>query len=404
MKLKAISMAVAAVTAGFVLSASAGVVKTEGEDIIVSTSNGGLQLKTESGDFSFKVSGKLQWDYADYSDLMVDAAKTQDKGRSGYIRRGEVAFSGKAYDSWKYKLKLTSDEGNEKVKLDDAYIDYTGLNPVDVRVGRWDRSFGLEDSTSSSWIMAIERPMIFSALNGGGGNKYGIQLATEGDNYTLSLGLHNNGEVDEENTKQERLASYAVRATFAPVMEDNMLVHVGINYYNANPDKKEDRTISVAPAVKKAAKVDLVNLTSVKSDSEYVLELAGQFQSLQAQAEYAVRDLKSDDANADGKVSGYYGQLSYMLDGGKRSYKGGAFSKPESGQWELFGRYGKIKGEKDGVSEDTEITTYTLGVNYFATKNIRASLNYVNAKLDHKVDADKHDKGSAVVGRLQYVF
>ena len=403
MKLNAISMAVAAVTASCVLSANAGVVKTEGDDIIVSTKNGGLQLKTESGDFSFKVSGKLQWDYADYSDLMVGSAKTNDKGRKGYIRRAEVAFSGKAYDSWKYKLKLK--DGGDQVKLDDAKITYTGFKPVDVTVGRYDRDFGLEDSTSSSWIMAIERPMIFSAMDGGESNDYGIQLSTAGDNYTVAFGLHNNGEVDEKNPDQERLASVQARATFAPIMEDDMLLHVGVNYYNANLDKNlDEKKIEVAPAVKKASKVTLVDLDNVKSDSEYVLEVAGQFQSLQAQAEYAVRDLKSDDANSDGKVSGYYAQLSYMLDGGKRSYKEGAFGKPESGQWEVFGRYGKIKGEQDGVTEDQEISTYTLGVNYFATKNIRASLNYVSTKLDHKVADDQHDKGSAVVGRLQYVF
>ena len=63
MKRTAISLAVAA-SMGMAAAANAGVVKTEGEDIIISTKNGGIQAKTASGDFSFKVSGKLQWDYA----------------------------------------------------------------------------------------------------------------------------------------------------------------------------------------------------------------------------------------------------------------------------------------------------------------------------------------------------
>ena len=71
------------------LQANAGVVKTEGDDIIVSTKNGGLQLKTESGDFSFKVSGKLQWDIASYDDLYgqdtANLANPKD-GLTSYIR------------------------------------------------------------------------------------------------------------------------------------------------------------------------------------------------------------------------------------------------------------------------------------------------------------------------------
>lgn len=403
MKLKAIAMAVAAITAGFSLSANAGVVKTEGEDIIISTKKGGLELKTESGDFSFKVSGKLQWDYSSYSDLMAGTSKTVDKGNRGYIRRAEISFSGKAYGAWKYKLKLK--DNDDSVELDDAKITYTGFKPIEVTVGRWGRDYGLENTVSSSWIMGIERPAMYDGLRGGDDNDYGIQLATGGNNYTLQFGLHNDGEKDKENAKEERLASYIVRGTFAPVMEDDMLVHLGFNYYNANPDKSDLEAIEVRPAVKQASKITLVDaINNVKSDSEYLFELGAQFQSLQFQAEYAIRDIKSDDTNSDGKVSGYYAQLSYMLDGGKRSYKDGAFGKPENGQWEVFGRYGKVKGERDNVTEDKELSTYTLGVNYFATKNIRASLNYVNAELDHDVADTNDDKGSAIVGRLQYVF
>ena len=99
MKLKPIALFLGM---GIALQANAGVVKTEGEDIIVSTKNGGLQLKTESGDFSFKVSGKLQWDMASFDKLYGE------DGREAYIRRGQIKFSGKAYDDWKYALKLKS--------------------------------------------------------------------------------------------------------------------------------------------------------------------------------------------------------------------------------------------------------------------------------------------------------
>ena len=171
MKLKPVSLAVAAVAAGLTLSsAQAGVVKTEGEDIIVSTKNGGLQLKTEDGAFSFKVSGKLQWDYANL-DEFVAGGKDKD---FGYLRRGKLGISGKAYSDWKYKLVLESDDND--IVLDEANITYGGFKPANIKIGRWGNEFGLEDSVSSSWIMAIERPHIYEALRADGNNDYGVQV------------------------------------------------------------------------------------------------------------------------------------------------------------------------------------------------------------------------------------
>ena len=412
MKLKPVSLAVAAITAGLALSmtANAGVVKTEGDDIIVSTKNGGLQLKTESGDFSFKVKGKLQWDYAQYDKLYAGLSEDADKGRKGYIRRAEIGVSGKAYKTWKYGLKLEGSNGSQDgdndgdVTLTDAKLTYTGFKPVEITVGRWGRDYGLENTTSSSWIMGIERSMLFDVLAGDEDNEYGIQFATGGDNYTALLGIHNDNQQDSDNADEERVNSFVFRGTFAPVMEDDMLVHLGFNYYSKNPDKKDSVSLKTGLGVKKIKeKYTLVTVSNVKEDSEYVLEAAAQFQSLQLQGEYAVRDLKSDDSNADGKVSGYYGQASFMLDGGKRSYKDGAFSKPNGGQWEVFARYSYLKAEQDGI-DDKKVNSHTLGVNYFPTKNIRASLNYVNGKIDNDVAAGNDDKGTAVVGRLQYVF
>ncbi|WP_257288132.1 OprO/OprP family phosphate-selective porin [Endozoicomonas sp. SESOKO2] len=400
MKRKPVSVAVAAVVAGLTLSsAHAGVVKTEGEDIIVSTKNGGLALKTEDGAFSFKVSGKLQWDYASLDDLYVADSGNDAEARKGYIRRAEIGFSGKAYSDWKYKLKLKT-KSDDSIELDDAKISYVGFKPVEVTLGRWGRDYGLENTVSSSWIMAIERPMMYDFLQGDEGNDYGIQVATGGDNYTAVFGIHHDGQAEEDKPEVERTASYVLRATYAPIMNDDMLLHLGLNYYNKNPDGGSDVELESSLGAKKGAD-RTVTVANVDKDSEYVLELAGQFQSLQLQGEYAVRDMKSKNANSDAKVSGYYGQISYMLDGGKRTYKEGAFGKPTGGQWEVFARYTQATIDQDSVSDDLELKTTTLGVNYFATKNIRASLNYVQGKTNENIE---NDKGSAIVSRLQYVF
>ncbi|WP_062264394.1 OprO/OprP family phosphate-selective porin [Endozoicomonas arenosclerae] len=408
MKLKPVSLAVAAVAAGLTLSsAHAGVVKTEGEDIIVSTKNGGLQLKTEDGAFSFKVSGKLQWDYANL-DKFIAGGKDKD---FGYLRRGKLGISGKAYSDWKYKLVLESDDND--IVLDEANITYGGFKPANIKIGRWGNEFGLEDSVSSSWIMAIERPHIYEALRADGNNDYGIQVFAADKNYLLRAGMEYIGLDKSTDSEEKQQFAYQMRAAYAPIMEDEMLLHVGFSYYNANPDKETDAAKSSIKFAKKGTKIKLFNGTgmNVKDDAEYAFELAGQFQSLQLQGEYFIRDIKSDNANSDVKVTGYYGQVSYMLDGGKRTYKKGEFSKPKGGKWEAFARYTTTTTDADSAvtlgtnGDDVETASYTLGVNYYPTKNIRGMLNYVHGEVkNHSSYVNEKDDGNAIVARVQYVF
>ncbi|CAM3751769.1 OprO/OprP family phosphate-selective porin [Parendozoicomonas haliclonae] len=412
MKRTALSLAVAAaMSAGLAMNAQAGTVKTEGEDIIISTSKGGFSAKTESGDFSFKVSGKLQWDYAGMDGLYnrADDGTSKDKS-TGYIRRGEIKFSGKAYGDYGYALKLANDDGD--IKLDNAYLDFYHLKPVKVRVGRFGPDFGLENSVSSSWITGIERPAIYDVLQGDSTNEYGIQASMADKQYTLSAGIHHSGYKDEKNSDDDAWG-FNGRATVAPIMSDDMLVHLGANYYNSNIDNSATAAKNTTKVgVKKGEKVKLFNAFVADTDVEWGFEGAAQFGPALLQGEYFKREVSVKDsvqANADVDLTGYYVQASFMVDGGKRSYKKGAFGKPKGGQWEVFARYTVIDVDAEAAAEviagkDAEASDYTVGVNYFATKNVRASLNYVSGETNVYGSGAKNDDGSAVVGRIQYVF
>ncbi len=413
MKRTAISLAIAA---GLAMNAQAGVVKTEGEDIIISTKKGGFSAKTADGSSSFKLSGKLQWDYQNSDDLFTNGNFGKAEN-TGFVRRAELKVSGKAYTVFGYGLKLKLDTDGD-TKLDNAYIDYKGFKPVSIRVGKWGRDFGLENTTSSSWITGIERPFIYDVMRGDETNKYGIEAAVYEKQYTVVAGLHNDGQHEENNDANKELG-LTFRATAAPIIEDNMLVHVGFNYQNSNPDKAEAEEVKTNLGVKKSDGWDVVNTAGIKAsdDSEIVLEGAAQFGSLQLQGEYFMRTIEQKDAanaKADVDLNGYYVQASYMVDGGKRSYKEGAFGKPMGGQWEVFARMTQMEIDAKGSAnkglngKDIELDSVTVGVNYFPTKNVRASLNYVTADTSNLVAKTavnkKSDDGTAIVGRLQYAF
>ena len=106
--------------------------------------------------------------------------------------------------------------------------------------------------------------------------------------------------------------------------------------------------------------------------------------------------------------SGWYIQGGYLLTGESRSYKfsQGVIGNPsigsDCGAWELTARYSSINLNKDVVRGGSE-RNLTLGVNYFANKNVSFTLNYIKAGIHPSNDASKRNL-NIVGGRVQIAF
>lgn len=401
--------------------AMAGSVITDGPDIKIKT-KGGFEAKTVDDQFSFKIGGRLQADYDQFDGVYTKNGKTANEA---YFRRAILELSGTAYQDWKYVFNLDfADDGSSK--WDEASIAYTGFKPVTVKVGRFDPDFGLEKATSSKWITAIERSMIydFASWVHDKDDGMGIQVSgTAGDMFYGSAGVNRPKGKEDDNGKNKN--TYNLRAVFAPMAEAGNVLHFGVNYatrqkldYDGGISSRmgvrgttEDKKNGNRPtfASKQAGEFN--------KDSVWGLEAAYAFGPFSAQAEYLARKLgaKSDSGWKDRKVNAYNVQLAYTLTGEARGYKldGGKFDsiKPENsyGAWEVFYRYDNAKvkkAEKDLAGDffDTEVKGHTLGVNWYANEAIKVSANYLKAKTDNVVNGHNDKKGDAFSMRLQYVF
>jgi len=130
--------------------------------------------------------------------------------------------------------------------------------------------------------------------------------------------------------------------------------------------------------------------------------LAGASGPFHAQAEY----FDSEEGQVD--VDGYYVQLGWIITGESRPYKAGAFKrvKPASpkGAWEVVARF----EDGDGKYSDVGLATTTggktdgkqttLGVNYYANKNVRLGMSYMDGEEANGASGDE------VRARLQYAF
>jgi len=354
-----------------------------------------------------------------------------------YIRRAELSIEGTAYKNWGYGFTLEHDGSDDNAtEFTDAYFSYEGFDLASVTIGRFGVDYGLENTTSSSWITGIERPFMYDYLNGDEDTNFGVAVKHSGDNYGLLAQVatykseYNDG--DEENDES---FGYSLRANWAPYLNGTDVIHLGANYHSNNPD--DDRARVLTRLGLRSDGDDRLTFTDTRvtdKDTEWLLEAGAQFGGLRAQAEYFSRSISGESAGGaaqDVDVDGYYAQVGYMF-GGVRGFKAadGKWDKPtEAGAIEVFARYenSTIDGDAAAVSgniiagvapmnvnDEFETSAMVVGVNYFPTKAVRMSLNYVDYQVDnvntnanlvkngktYKVE----DDGQAIVGRLQYVF
>ncbi len=385
----------------------------EKDTATVSLKGGHLKFKSRDGLFSAQVGGRIMADYASISD---------DRNRDGdgsEMRRSRIFLKGKIVNDWNYKAQF--DFAEDSLTTKDLYIAYKGFKPVTLTLGNHKISNGLEENTSSKYITFMERSTINDIF--AVGRKNGLSLATGGSNWSFMTGLHMDG-VSNNNVDQNEDYGYGARLTFAPLSEKSKALHLGVSAhrqeYESTPlaggafgqqrfrARPEIHTINTRPYDTKIDGVD--------SADTFGLESAVVFGPFSAQAEYFSKDLNTttDDVSFDG----WYVYGSYFLTGESRSYKAkkGSFGRvsPMStvgkggyGAWELALRYSDIDLYDTGAAVNTmgeEGDVTTIGLNWYATPNVRFMANYVMANVEYPGTTNADEDIKAFQLRAQVDF
>ena len=177
---------------------------------------GKFTVASDDGDFKFRVGGRIQMDAATYGE---DGLRHNDGTE---LRRVRLFAQGTLWQYWNYRLQYDF-TGSGINGLQDAYIDYAGLNPVSIRFGHFKEPFGLQNMTSSKYVLFTERALM-SAFSPG--RNIGIQLGTHGDNWTLNAGLFGQGR-DGALADDDEGLGFSSRGTFAPKIGNATRLHIG---------------------------------------------------------------------------------------------------------------------------------------------------------------------------------
>ncbi|WGL16761.1 porin [Microbulbifer bruguierae] len=371
------------------------------------TTKGNLEIKSEDGNFSASLGGRIHFDTYLFDTDLEDPISTTE------FRRARITLKGNIY-AWSYVLEQDFTGGDTLSGYRDVYLAHEFLNG-EIRIGQFKPFRSMAEMTSSNEITMLERP--FSSATGlyeGNQFQQGIGWTGVMDCFTVGMMAFN---LRDAGTPRNEGVGAAGRVAWHPINTDEATFHLGtaISYENANQGSQA--LIAEADYAGRRGPSQLMAMSPTGDASTASLELAGSYGPLYLQAEYVIGGLEGDyylseEAFAEEfgapapfpcdpefgcyidnqTIQTWYIQGSWMLTGEHKTYskKRGAFSsaKPSGdglwgAAWELTFRYDTM--ENRDISH-LQARSTIIGLNIYANRNVRFMLNYIMGDDDFTGD------------------
>lgn len=387
-------------------------------------SNGRPTIATGDGSQKFAIRTVVQMDAASYDEKTPGT----DLNSGTNFRRARLGIEGTFGTNWNYNLTGEfGGSGTESAQLNQAYVEYAGwkpfglANPLRVRVGAWATPTGLEDGTSNTDSLFLERAAVAELVRNlaGGDGRTGVGFLANGDHWYADAVL-TGATVATSGTFDEQLG-YLARVAFNPIYSPDYSVHIGANIQGVlQPADTGTTARSIVLQERPELRVDgtrLVATPSLPYDglTAYGLELGGNYKNLQAAAEAFKIDVDRVGA-FDPSFDGWYAHLAYTLTGEAHTwnpqnggYRGIKPAKPFDpanggwGAWEIAARYSHLNlNDGEGVAgaatpvggvRGGEQNITTVGLNWYPNSVFRFLLDY------QWINVDRLNSAGAQVGQ-----
>lgn len=409
------------------------------EQPTVTVANGRPTIASSDGNFRFAVRAMAQLDLAAYDqndpstpdNRRGDASNASDLNSGANFRRARLGIEGTAFHDWNYALTYEmGGTGSESPQLNQAYIEYAGWKlwdlaaPLRFRIGAWATPTGLEDATSNTESLFLERAAPAELVRGiaGGDGRSGVGVFANGDRWYASGVL--TGAVVGNTAEFDEQTGYLARFALLPLRGENYGVHLGVNVSGVTGVADTDASSITQQRIRLRERPELRNDTirfvdtgNINSDGvvAYGLEAGGYWRNFYAAGEAYQIDVARTGAGTDPNFTGWYVQGAWTITGERRRWNGanGGFQgiRPDNpfdvsaghwGAWEVAARYSSLdlnfhEGAPGSASVagdtvrggDQNITT--LGLNWYPNATVRFLLNY------QWVDIDRLDPENGIV-------
>ncbi|HOO81733.1 MAG TPA: porin [Alphaproteobacteria bacterium] len=368
------------------------------------------KIESADGKYSFQPFGRVHLDTTQFDDDAFDYANNSN------FRRARLGFKGNLGEDFNYKSEI--DFAGEAVAFKEVTLTYTGLDAADIKVGHQKPSVGMEQNTSSNYLMFIERSAPTNAFTRD--EEIGVNVLAGGDNWSLGAGVFNE-DGGNSGTGEDEDVTFDVRGSVNVLglgsNASDSVLHLGAGYSHREPTGNV--RFRARPGTGDGARtIDTGNFGSVDDVGVYNAELAAVFGPVSFQGEYLKADVSRSGGNQDADFDGYYAQAGWFLTGESRPYNGkiGNFKrvKPKNpfslknggwGAWEVLARYDNtdLNDASAGITGG-EMDTVSVGVNWHLTDHIRLMANVIDVDSDANAATAANDDPTVYNFRAQWDF
>jgi phosphate-selective porin OprO/OprP len=358
----------------------------------------------------------------------TEADRARDLSDGFNIRRARLGVEGKAWGDWNYALQFDfGGTGTEEAgRINNLYLEYAGLKSVRIRAGAFPPTTSLEDATSNTAMLFLERPAVAELVRGlaGGDGRTALAVLANGERWNAFAAV--TGNLVTQQTFDEQLG-FVGRLSYVPFKGGSWLIHVGgnanliVNPAATGPDVPPGVATAVRLRERPELRVDgtrLVDTGSIDADGvrSLGLELAGQWKNVSLAGEHFWIDVdRRASPLADPDFGGWYLQGAWTITGQPRRYStaAGGFDAPRVekpfnfaartwGIWELAARYSDLDLDYDAGGPFAPPSASairggvqrisSLGLNWYPNNNVRFL-----ADVQH-VDVDRLSPGGTAFG------
>lgn len=372
----------------------------------------------DSEKLSLKVNGR---GYIDATGVFQNDQEHISSGAN--ISDLRIGISGK-YQKWSAKIDLGY--ADQKVSFKDVYLQYNFKKKNYIRAGHYAEPFGIDYMESSGNIKFVDAGIVQQTFSPG--RRLGLEYMAWGKGLWFAAGIFDDADAfnKRKNTDADDGYSITSRMAYAPIHEENKILHLGVagsfrkpsggTYCDKENGERIDRYRHRIGTPIVDTRYNDVTVTHADNNWRVAGELIAAAGPVALQGEYIYSSTTRDiDALKTYKAWGAYGQAAFMLLGDPYAYSESwaRLALPKPGSLELAVRYAHVDLECPDASVTSEEWTSNKGVTVnkgHITNQLTVGLNYYYKPfLRFKLDYDnEHIRGmksfNFVTLRTQFFF